>query len=299
MLTFPSGQPTSAPATTNAPTTASSQAQIDLQHLRPTTKFDQLIPDLQKEIEALDTAILNQMRQASEVADLLPAVISAGEAIPDAVDFVSQKLDEVELGLENDAEAIVAVRDTDVKKGEGEAKCVFRAVDRLKVPRQYQVGHGLDESLNGSGVYGGGGLSGWWNNPQTLRGSVRAAGAQGHTMQLPGEDVDESAQGPKTLIELFNGRVDEMDQLMKGNRELLREIEGFVEALEDKVISKERELNERVNYGERNGGVAMSEKEHQMQLLRFVFGEVQRNLYDVAGKIGSCRDDVTQLALAG
>ncbi|EXJ92333.1 hypothetical protein A1O3_00883 [Capronia epimyces CBS 606.96] len=291
------GQTTNQPAastSTNTPAGTSSQPQIDITHLRSTTKFDQLTPDLQKEIENVDTMILNQIKLASEVSDLLPTVTSAGGTLPNSVEFVSQKLEEVEVGLGNDAEAIVAVRDGDLKKGELEAKCVFRAIDRLKMPRQYQViSHTQPENLAGSGIYGGAGLSGWWNNPQSLKGSVRATSAQGHTIQLPGEDTEE-VQGPKSLTELFNTRASEMEETIEGNRQLLGEIEDFVQGLEGKVIVKERELNERLSYGDRSAS-GMSEKDHQIQLLRYVFGEVQRSLYDVADKVGATRDEFAQL----
>jgi nucleoporin p58/p45 len=274
-----------------------SQAQIDIQHLRSTTKFDQLTPDLQKEIEAVDTLILNQIKLATEVADLLPTVIAAGETLPSGLEFVGQKLDEVEAGLGNDAEAIVAARDDSFKKNELEAKCLFRAVDRLKMPRQYQqAAHATNESLTGNGVYGGAGLSGWWNNPQTLRGSVRSSNTQGDKIQLPGEDMEEAHNGPKTLVELFNNRADGMQQAIETNKRLLGEVEDFVQGLEGKIVGKERELNERLNYGDRNGA-GFSERDHQLQLLRYVFGEVQRSLYDVADKVGAARDDVAQLTI--
>lgn len=282
---------------TNPAQGASSQAQIDITHLRSTTKFDQLTPALQKEIEDVDTLILNQTKLASEVSDLLPTVIAAGQTIPSGVEFVTQKLDEVEAGLGNDAEAIVAARDGDMKTGELEAKCVFRAIDRLKMPRQYQVSHTQNESLNGNGAYGGGsGLNGWWNNPQTLKGSVRGGSSRGDTIQLPGEDAEEVVQGPKNLIELFNTRADEMQGSIQTNSQLLGEIEDFVQGLEAKVVGRERELNERLNNGDRNGA-AFSERDHQIQLLRVVFGEVQRSLYDAADKVGAAREDVAQLTL--
>jgi hypothetical protein len=213
-----------------------------------------------------------------------------GQNLPAGLDLVSAQLEHLTNGLENDAEAVVAVRDGTLKKGEGEAKCVFRAVDRLKVPRQYQVGHKQNESING-GVYGGSGLSGWWNNPQTLK-STTKADTKGETMQLPGEDVDDS--GPKNLVEMFNSRAGEMAELMGSNRTLLAEIEDFVGGLEDKIRSKERQLNERMNLGVENGQ-NVGEKEHQLQLLKYVFGEVDRGMYEVAGKVGAARDDVLEL----
>ena len=280
----------------NTSVVGGSQTQIDITHLRSTTKYDQLTPDLQKELEAVDTLIVNQIKLASEVADLLPTVITAGESLPSGVEFVGQKLDELEAGLGNDAEAVVAARDGDVKKNELEAKCVFRAVDRLKMPRQYQqVASAQNGTLNGGGIYGGSGLSGWWNNPQTLKGSVRGGHAQGDKVQLPGEDA-EDVDGPKSLVELFNTRADDMQDMIQSNRQLLGEIEQFVQGLEGKVVGKERELNDRLNYGDRNGA-AFSERDHQLQLLQYVFGEVHRSLYDVADKVGAARDDVAQLTI--
>ncbi|KAK5192453.1 hypothetical protein LTR99_010419 [Exophiala xenobiotica] len=296
----PASQPTAASSSSNAAGASSSQPQIDIAHLRSTTKFEQLTPELQREIEAVDTMIYNQCKLAQEVSDLLPIVIAAGEQIGNGVDFVTQKLEELETGLGNDAEAIVDARDGDLKRTELEAKTVFRAVDRLKMPRQYQASHTANESFGGqaannaNGVYGGAGLSGWWNNPQTLRGSVRGGtGAQGNTIQLPGEDAEE-VQGPASLIELFKMRANGMEKEMNEKRRLLREIEAYVQGLEGKVVSKEREVNQRLAYGDRDG-TALSEKAHQMQQLRYVFGEVQRNLYEVADKVGAARDQLAEV----
>ena len=219
----------------------------------------------------------------------LGKVDEIGQTIPGALELVTGKLDEVETGLENDAEATVGIRDGETKKGEGEARCVFRAIDRLKVPRQYQVGHKQNESIGG-GVYGGSGLSGWWNNPQTLKGSIRGAGGQ--TMQLPGEEADDG--GPKSLVEMFNGRCGDVEGAIQTNRQLLGEIEQFVGGLEDKVRGKERQLNQRMNYGSQNGD-AVSEKQQQEQLLRYVFGEVERGIFETAGRVAGLRDDVLEM----
>lgn len=285
-------------ATASNPSNASGP-QIDIAHLRSTTKYDHLTLQLQQEILALDTAILNQIRQCTEVSDLLPSVVAVGSQLAPAIDFVSSKLEEVETGLENDADAVVSLRDGDLKKDEGEAKCVFRTVDRLKVPRQYQVGG----DGGGQGMMAGfnGGLSGWWNQPQTLRGSTArtASSGGGLSVNVVDEDLDEDmGKGPKNLLELFNERTKEMSELGTQHRRLLGEIEDFVGGLEGKVLGKERELNERLDNsmnGVNGGSELLDERERQMQLLRYVFGEVQRNLYDVAEKIGITRDGVVEM----
>lgn len=277
-------------------TTTSNQAAIDLNHLRPTTKFDQLTKDLQTEIENLDNAIQNEITNANQMPHLLAKVAETGDVIPGAIELVSGKLEEIEMGLENDADSVVVLRDGAAKKGQGEAKCVFRSIDRLKVPRQYQIGHKQNESISG-GIYGASGLSGWWNNPHILKASTRGSSGQNgqlQTMQLPGEEVEDS--GPKSLVELFNHRAEEMSEMTKSYRDLLGEIEDFVSGLEDKVRGKERELNERLNYGGQARS-SVSEKEHQLQLLKYVFGEVDRSMYEVAGKVGACRDDILGLGI--
>ena len=249
--------------------------------------------ELQTEVENLDNAIQNEINRAIEVPQVLEKVSAVGDVVPGAIELVSAKLEEVEAGLENDADSIVAMRDGAAKKGEGEAKCVFRAIDRLKVPRQYQVAHKQNESMSG-GIYGASGLSGWWNNPQILKASRRGSGGQAQTVQLPGEEAEDG--GPKSLVELFNNRAEDMSEMMMSNRELLGEIEDFVAGLEDKVRGKERQLNERLNYGGQSGN-SLSEKEHQLQLLKYVFGEVDRSMYEVAGKVGGCRDDILGLGI--
>ncbi|KIW18657.1 hypothetical protein PV08_02946 [Exophiala spinifera] len=298
------GQPASQPAaaTTSATPNAggSSQPQIDLAHMRSTTKFEHLTPDIQREIELMDSMIYNQISLAQQVSELIPLVMGAGETIPNGVDFVTQKLEELETGLGNDAEAIVEAKDGGIKKNELEAKAVFRAVDRLKMPRQYQASHTSNEGFGQSsagGMYSGAGLSGWWNNPQTLRGSVRGANAAGHTMQLPGDDTEE-VQGPKSLIDIFNARCNGMEQRIEEQTQLLEQIEQYTRGLQGKVTSKEREVNERLAYGDRDGG-AMSEKVHNMQMLRYVFGEVQRSMYDVAEKVAAARDELARLDREG
>lgn len=292
-------------STTQQPSLAtSSTPQIDITHIRSTTKFDHLQNTLQQEIQGLDTAILNQQTDCDQgLAEVLPNVKETGSQLAPAINYVSTKLDELESGLENDAEAIVSFRDTEMKQDEAELKCVFRNVDRLKVPRHYQmVGNPADNPSGGTSVLGSStvnstGLSGWWNQPQTLRGMRSTSGIGGQPLQLVAEDVDDgSASGPNTMVDLFDARAEAFKKVHEEQKRLLAEIEDFIEGLEDKVITKEQEVNEHLNYGNANA-VERKEQERQrkMNQLGFVFGEVQRGLYEVADKIGTTRDGIVEL----
>ena len=270
-------------------------------HIRSTTKFDHLQKLIQDEIASLDNAILNSQKTCEDLGNLLISVRTEGSQQAPGVDYVTTKLEELEQGLENDAEAIVSFREGENRWDEGEAKCVFRAVDRLKVPRQYQVAEQPSGSTSvlGTSTMNSTGLSGWWNQPQTLRGSRSTTGAGGQSVQLVNEDGDDSSShGPKNLIDLFHGRAEGFKKVNQDQRRLLSEIEDFVEGLEEKVVTREREVNERLNYGNVNAAQRREEeKERQMNQLRFVFGEVQRGLFDAAEKVSTTRDGIAELEL--
>jgi nucleoporin p58/p45 len=268
----------------------SSSTKIDAEHLRSTTKFDQLNDQLQSEIAALDSFILQQIQLCNEVSDVLPSIAASGANLPNDVAYVSQKLEEIEIGLENDAEEIVGLRDGVVKKDIAETKVCFRSVDRLKMPAQYQNHYQAPSSAPGTGitggVYGGSGLSGWWNHPQTLQRSVRGTNGGSRSLTLPGEEDPDEVGGPANMIDLIERRTGEMKTALKSNTELLKEIEDFVESVELKILQKERDVVD----GNR-------EPEDPINMLRFVFGAVEKSMYDVADKVGAARDDVQELVL--
>lgn len=276
---------------------SASNTAIDLVHVRSTTKFDLLQQALQDEISKVDQAILNQQNHCREVGDLLPKIQESVIHLAPAIEYVSHKMDELESGLENDAVAIVNVRDGEVRRDEGEVKCVFRNVDRLKVPRQYQI---TGSDPNGQSVLGASGssnigLSGWWNQPQTARG---ARSTVNQSMQLVTDDKDEVREaGPKTLVEMFDSRTEDFRTVGQRHKQLLGEIERFLDGLEDKVITKERELNDRLSYGNVDAELRQQEeRDKMMNQLKFVFGEVQKGLYDSADRIGGVHDGVQELA---
>ena len=88
------------------------------------------------------------------------------------------------------------------------------------------------------------------------------------------------------MVDLIERRTGEMQTTLKNNKELLKEIEDFVESVEVKMLQKERDLLE----GNR-------EPEDPINTLRFVFGAVEKSMYDVADKVGGARDGVQELVL--
>lgn len=280
--------------------------QIDVTHIRSTTKFDHLLHDLQVQIQELDTAFLNQQTDCGTVGStLIPAVQESGAQLAPATDYLSTKVEELEEGLQNDAENIVSFRDGELKQDMGELECVFSNVDRLRVPRQYQLNaNTMDSSVGGTSVLGSNtmsstGLSGWWNQPQTLRGTRGTTGVGGQSLQLVNDEADNTNSArPKTMVDLFDRRIETFKRVNDEHVRLLSEIEDFIDGLEEKVIMREREVNERLNYGNSNAAERKEEdKQRKLNQLGFVFGEVQRGLYEMADKVGVTREGIVELGM--
>jgi nucleoporin p58/p45 len=272
--------------------TSTSTARIDLEHLRPTTKFDQLTEELQSEILSLDTHILNEINRCNEVSNLLPNIAASGSNIPNDVSYITQKLEEVETGLENDAAEIQELKENTLKKDADEAKLCFREMDRLKMPSHYQNSMTNSSASISAGVYGGHGLPGWWNHPQTLQRSIRGGtGAGGsRALQIPG-DEDEAAleSGSASLVNFFEQRTDEMKQTLTRDKALLAQIEEFVVSVECKLAFKQRELQAG------DGASSGLQGDDQLALLRHVFEQFERGLLEVADKVGEVRDEVQEI----
>ena len=309
----------SSTATANPPQQQSSQqnaARIDIEHLRPSTRYDQLTEALQKDLEAADQSIATQMHHCEELeVALIPKVKDTGALIPGEVEFITRKLENVQDGLGFDAEDEQYLENWVVKKDTGELRLVSRNVERLKAPRQYQIGPGNHAEINGmhgATVNNGSfnpGTTGWWNNPQTMRGSLRAT-TGAHGVQLPPSDdqdgddsIDPSIRAPKSLVELFERRAEEMYKSLDGNKRVLAEVEEHVGEVDEKVRNRERELFERQDfgssYGPSTGKKDQSAQAGQRRLLNLAFEEAHRSLYEVAAKVSELREGLIKARTTG
>lgn len=186
---------------------------VDTRDLLPTTKYESCVDEVKRDIEAVDTFILNQIKMCNELADILPTIDSQGASIPNDVEFVQGKLETMQHALENDAADIDQVRDL-VARDAAEAQVAFRAIDTLKLPLQYQTAD------------------------QTLADRPYARSTRKNTLALP-DDVEsdpttaDSINGvPVNLVEYFSQRSDEMGSVLERYQRNLKEIEGHLSAVE-------------------------------------------------------------------
>jgi nucleoporin p58/p45 len=253
---------------------------VDISNLLPTTKYESCSDELRKEIEAIDNAILGQMKLCHEVADILPTIESQGASIPNDVDFVQGKLETMQHALENDANEIDQLRSL-VTRDAAEAQVAFRAIDTLKLPLQYQT-------------TGGGG---WWSQDQKVADrSLRST--RKNTLALP-DDVEgdpatvKSVNGvPVNLVDYFSQRSDEMGSVLDRYKGNLKEIEDHLHGVE---LSLNRQINEFVSKS-RDGASAGTPKS-VVNDLAAVLGDVEAGIMGVAARLGGVSEQVQEMTL--
>lgn len=266
--------------------TTSGGTKIDQDHLRRTTKWDHLTDDLAQRVTKADDFILETIGRCNEVSDLLPAIGANGKNLPNDVAFVTSKLEQLESGLENDAADIEALRLTS-KRDVANARVIFRGVDRLKMPLQYQQAANGDV---GSAYATGGG--GWWNNPQTLQRTARTNGVSSRSIQLPGDGDENEPAGPANLIDFFNTRTDEMADVLEGFKGTLRDIEQHLGGVEESLMVKQREI--------RNGGGGLGgNAEEQLRRLKATLEVFETGIVGVAGKVADAQGKVAAVVAKG
>ncbi|WEW56848.1 Nucleoporin nup49/NSP49 (Nuclear pore protein nup49/NSP49) [Emydomyces testavorans] len=255
---------------------------IDVSNLLPTTKFESCADELKKEIEAIDTFILNQIHMCNEVSDLLPTISSQGLLIPNDVDFVQGKLEALQEALENDANGIEHARNI-VKEDAANAKLAFRAIDTLLLPLQYQPAPGER----------------WWSStqqPQSMpKHSLRTAfGPRRATLALPEDtEADSSQDGPNNLVDYFSRRADEMNVVLEEYQKNLKEIEDHLHGVE---LSVQKQINELASVRSKDG--TPHKPASRVTQLVSTLGDVETAILGVAGRLGGVKEEVQEIMLA-
>lgn len=258
---------------------------IDVSNLVPTTKFESCSDELKKEIEAIDTFILNQIRMCNEVSDLLPLVSSQGALVPHDVEFVQGKLETLQQALENDASDIEHVRDL-VTQDTNDARLCFRALDNILLPIHYQP----------SGDR-------WWLSNQQgssmQRYSLRSAlGTRQNLLALPGgSEADSSATssgGPTNMVEYFSQRADEMNSILDRYKGSLKEIESHLTGVEESLTGQINDLAASRSREDGNGKLTSASRAGE---LAATLRDVEIAILGVAGRLGSVKEQVQEVVL--
>lgn len=233
---------------------------ISVNELRPTTRFNDLHEDLQKEIENIDNFILCQMGFQEECEKAMAGVGEAISPIPNDVIFCTKALETMQNALENDAEAIAHAK-TLVKTDAANAKLSFKVIQNLKMPQQYQT-------------------PGLWNLPNA---------SQVATPTLSGEDLPGASSN---LVSYFSKEADNMSRTLEGYKQNIAEVETYLQGIEANAFQQ----MQKVAFTQGRDGKGKS-AEDQVRELAAVLREFENGILGVASKVGGVREKVQEVML--
>ncbi|KAK3077478.1 hypothetical protein LTS18_010159, partial [Coniosporium uncinatum] len=278
LLTLGQSTSNTSTSTANAPTVPG--VKIDLSNLRGTTRFSDLTPELASVIEAIDTHIQSVCADGQRITQALPNHGVPIDALVPDLKFISQKSDLVEVGHENDAQALAALKSL-VDTGIEEARGVFGGVEMLRLPLTLQSQPG----------FGGGGGGQHQSHQQ-------------HQQQLIGRGFGLSAEEERRydLVAYFSQRADELAERLERYKALLAEMEGHMRTVESTAVSETEALVlRRAGMGGSSGAIgAGGQREGSddgrqgLRELAAAMKGFEDAVVRVATLIGECREKVVE-----
>lgn len=235
---------------------------IDVNHIRGTTRFNDLHEELQRGVEYMDGFIQQQINFKEQCDAIMPVHEQNLSCILSDVAFIEGNVDTVELALDNDGTTINQMKGV-IKNDAQNANVSFRAIETLKLPQQFHYNgmwHGAASSVT---------------PPQAALGN-------------------DSADGSMDLVSYFGNCASEMSKTLAGFNQNIAEIEAQLRTLEASTMVQGQQL---MFKGDGHG--ASRSKDDQVRELVAVLREFEMGILSVAGKVGGVREEVTTLVMEG
>ncbi|KAF9694321.1 hypothetical protein EKO04_007589 [Ascochyta lentis] len=184
---------------------------IGLESLRGTTRFNDLAPELQAQIQAFDEGIQRKIGYCNQIRETLPNSEAEIATIAPDVAYIETFLSTVEVGLDNDSANIAHLREL-VKKDAGDATLSFRAIENQRLPAQFHYRNGTNLTASST------------KTPATAA-----------------LDDDDPTK-PVDLMGYFNRRTGELGRTLDVYQRQIREIEGHLRTMEAGTLEKAQQL---------------------------------------------------------
>lgn len=255
--------------------------QLDLSGLRSTTRFQDLAPALQSEIENIDKAVTQQQDWCRELRAQLPGSETMINSLPTDVSHVTNRLDQCERALESDAASINVAKKLVAKDAE-DARLSFGAVDVLKLPPQLRDFRGSSHPYSSSARPG----------PPIRLDFPNSGPEQARRNARNRED-----KGAEDLVSYFMDQSISMDKTLEGYRKNMDDVEDHLRIVEMKVLAKMQELTGMQN-GSRHQKLNQPTPEQKMmaELRRTLLG-FEQGVLAVAAKVGEVKEEVQELSV--
>ncbi|ORY02047.1 hypothetical protein BCR34DRAFT_88919 [Clohesyomyces aquaticus] len=205
--------------------------------VKGTTRFSDLHPDLQHEIEAVENNIRNHIRACDQVRETLPQHGERIATVAPDVSYIEQYLSTVELGLDNDSANIAYLKDL-VQKDADDAYQAFRAINNMSLPSQFH-----------------------YSQRSTMQSSTSNSNAQSSSLD------DDDPSKPVDLVSYFSRRTDDLGSTLDLYQRQIREIEAHLRTMEHGARERMQQLS-----GSRNG--ARDQRRELVDALKAIEGAI-------------------------
>jgi nucleoporin p58/p45 len=179
-----------------------------LDAIKGTTRFSDLAPDLQNEIQALDNQIQYHISNANKCREIMPQTSERVASLAPDVAYIEQYLNTSELGIDNDSKSVAQLNAV-TKKDQEEAALNGRAIENYKLPQQYHYGNRV--------------------NPAATKSS-------------PSTDEADDHSKPVDLVTYFSNRTENLSNTLDVYQRQIREIEGHLRHMEAGTVEKAQQL---------------------------------------------------------
>jgi len=184
----------------------------------------------------------------------MPAHGASLSTVAEDVEFVGNKLETAELGLDNDSRAIDAQKAV-VRRDADNARLSFRAVENLKLPQQFHY-------------------SGMW---QTSSSSDSPA-----NNNTTGTDI-----GHTDLVSYVSSTADDLARTLASYSQNIAEIEAHLRTLEGSVVQQAQQMM----FMRGQNGQGRSREEH-IREIGGTLREFEDGIVKVARRVGQAREEV-------
>ncbi|EME40679.1 hypothetical protein DOTSEDRAFT_90831 [Dothistroma septosporum NZE10] len=250
------------------PQTTVSATNVNLDDLKPTTRFEDCIDQVKETLEQMDKMIQEQEEFARKVEAFVPGHEVKVDSIAPDVDFVKSKAEDVEQALISDAYGVEAQR-KNTEKDIKDLERLGRLTQNLALPAAYQYSGNM--SLAGSFAQ---------QRPQQSASTKEVEVSNGYDTDL--------------ISNYFSPLANDLQTMMKGYADNLSEIESHLKVIESSAVTQAQTLAQRK--AGMNGAPQATGDETVRELADTLRG-FEESILGVAGVVGECRDGVNELVL--
>jgi nucleoporin p58/p45 len=190
---------------------AQQPVQMTLESMRGTTRFNDLHPELQAQIQQFDEGIQSKINKCNQIREALPNTENDIATIAPDVAYIEAYLTTVETGLDNDSTNIAHLKEV-VKKDAADATLSFRAIENQRLPAQFHYRNGANLSASSA-----------------------------KTPATSALDDDDPTK-PVDLMNYFNRRTDDLGRTLTVYQRQIREIEAHLRTMEAGTVEKAQQL---------------------------------------------------------